>query len=130
MPVSADDPYTISVPIKLIINIDRKAFPDRATTLGGAINLPRVDPIGDGVWGQTNSPKLGTAARPAGRTTRGATQRKPQLGGGDQHTIILMPDKTLWGATKEKRLLGGGLLGDKLADIINKNSEIKWIVQN
>jgi hypothetical protein len=95
-----------------------------------SINLPRVRPIGDGVWGQTNSPKLGTAARPAGRTTRGATQRKPQLGGGDQHTIILMPDKTLWGATKEKRLLGGGLLGDKLADLINKNSEIKWIVQN
>lgn len=63
------------------------------------INLPRVDPIGDGVWGQTNSPKLGTAARPAGRTTRGATQRNGLLGGGGQHTIVLMDDETLWGST-------------------------------
>jgi hypothetical protein len=69
--ITADDPYTISVPIKLTINMDRKAF-TYATNLV-SINFPRVDPIGDGVWGQTNSPKLGTAARPAGPTTRGAS---------------------------------------------------------
>jgi hypothetical protein len=64
-----------------------------------SINLPRVKPIGDGVWGQTDSFKLGTAAGPAGSATRGATQRKGQLGGGG-HTIVVMGDETLWGWTQ------------------------------
>jgi hypothetical protein len=53
----------------------------RDVTNLSSINLSRVDPIGDGVWGQTDSSRLGTAARPTGRTARGATQRRPLLGG-------------------------------------------------